>query len=92
MESMQNQNLSSSNTMSSDSKNKMNSAPSKMVSVAHRIEDKISDQASHLVEKAQGYLSESRHYVQENPVKSVAIAAASGLALGGLISLFVRSK
>ena len=48
---------------------------------------KVGEFASDLAESASGYIEGSRHYVQENPGRSVAIAVASGVVTGALITL-----
>lgn len=42
--------------------------------------------------KANGYIKTSREYVGENPMRSVAVAAVTGLAIGSLMTLAFRSK
>ena len=38
------------------------------------------------------YVQSSREYVQENPIKGIAIAAAAGLVAGSLLTLALRKK
>lgn len=38
------------------------------------------------------YVQTSREYVQENPIKGIAIAAAAGLVAGSLLTLALRKK
>lgn len=92
MENLSSENARPASSISHDPKNKLSAAQSKMMSAAHRVEEKIADEASHVVERASHYLSASRQYVKENPAKSVAVAAVSGLALGGLISAILRKR
>lgn len=54
---------------------------SKFQDVEHKLE-KMSNQA----------LDTSRDYVQENPGKSIAIAAAAGLVAGSLLTMALRRR
>lgn len=81
MSNLTNENFSPKIPMPNNLKSKLNSAQSK-----------ISDQASQVAEKASSYLEDTRHYVKENPVKSLALAAATGLAAGGLISVILQRR
>lgn len=80
------------NPIPKDLKSKLDSTQSKIESFAHRTEEKISDQAAQIAEQASHYVAASRQYVEENPVKSLAIAAATGLAAGGIVSVILRRK
>lgn len=82
----------STNQMSRDFKNKLNSASSSLESKVHQAQELVVAEAKGALERASKMASATREYVQENPAKSVAIAAATGLAAGGLISLFLRRQ
>lgn len=70
---------------------------------AHKISERIGDiseDMTHKMEsmahdvnvKAEDYIASSRHYVKDHPLQSVAIAAATGLALGSLLVMVKKSK
>lgn len=42
--------------------------------------------------KASGYVRTTRDYVEENPLQSVAIATATGIAVGSLLTMALRKK
>lgn len=58
--------------------------------MSHDAGKKIGAMASDFAETTSGYVKTSREYVQENPVKSVAVAAAAGLVAGSLITWAMR--
>lgn len=53
--------------------------------LAHRSMDAVRDKSMHVRET-------TTHYIQEEPVKSMLIAAAVGAALMGLVAMFSRSS
>lgn len=57
-----------------------------------KVENKIEDMSQQVREKTNTYLSNSRKYVKDHPIQSVAIAAASGMALGSLLSMIKANK
>jgi ElaB/YqjD/DUF883 family membrane-anchored ribosome-binding protein len=70
---------------------------------AHKIGERIGDiseDMAHKMEsvahdinvKAEDYIESSRHYVKDHPLQSVAIAAATGLALGSLLVMVKKNK
>jgi len=46
--------------------------------------------ANNVSERAVGYVKSTRSYVEKNPLQSVAIATATGLAVGALLSMTRR--
>ena len=60
--------------------------------------DKLSQRVSHDVgslvgdmsAKSSSYIKSTREYVEENPIQSVALAAAAGIALGSIITMASR--
>lgn len=53
---------------------------------------KMGEMASDFVSTASGHLKTSREYVVENPGKGIIIAAATGLVIGSLITMAIRSS
>lgn len=53
---------------------------------------KLGTMTSSLANSANEYVKSSREFVVENPVKGVAIAAATGALVGSLITLAVRKR
>jgi ElaB/YqjD/DUF883 family membrane-anchored ribosome-binding protein len=56
----------------------------------HDVGSKIGGLAHDVSDKADDYVVTTRQYVKEHPIQSVAIAAATGVALGSLITLMTR--
>ena len=54
--------------------------------------EKVGAMASQVSDKTTDYIKSSREYVLANPVKGVAIAAATGIVAGSLLSLLFRSR
>jgi ElaB/YqjD/DUF883 family membrane-anchored ribosome-binding protein len=42
--------------------------------------------------KTNDYISSSRQYVKEHPIQSVAIAAATGLAVGSILTMVRKTR
>lgn len=57
-----------------------------------KIGDEVSSIAKNVSAKTSGYLETTRDYVEENPIQSMAMAAATGIAVGSLLSYVSRSK
>ena len=60
--------------------------------VAHDAGRKIGKVANEFMSKASSRIDSSRAYVRENPASGVAIAAATGAAVGSLLTMMLRSK
>ncbi|OFZ17697.1 MAG: hypothetical protein A2Z20_01570 [Bdellovibrionales bacterium RBG_16_40_8] len=84
--------LSRVNVPPQDFKTKIQAAEKKFEEISHDAGAKVGAMASNLVHAANEYAKSSRHYVEENPGKSVAIAAAAGLVAGSLITLVMRRR
>jgi ElaB/YqjD/DUF883 family membrane-anchored ribosome-binding protein len=56
----------------------------------HDVGAKIGTMASEVSDTANDYVVTTRQYVKEHPLQSVAIAAATGVALGSLITFVTR--
>ena len=59
---------------------------SSMEKVSHNVGTKLGAVAGDVSERAADYIKTTRGYVKENPIQSVAIAAATGLVLGSLLT------
>ena len=60
--------------------------------ISHDAGEKIGSMASQFRDSADEYVKTGRKYVADNPLQSVAVAAAVGAAVGGLISLSMRRR
>lgn len=76
----------------SDFNGKFNSAESKIEAFAHEGEKRIADSAKKIMKESSSYVESSRQYVKANPVKSLAVAAAVGLTVGGIGAYILRKK
>ncbi len=54
--------------------------------------DAVRDQSLHLQARARRASEDTRHYVRDEPVKSLLIATAAGAVLMALVGLLVRSQ
>ena len=74
--------------------NQATSAIEQASEISHRgaeaVKDSLREGIHQVREKAQSVGEQTVCYIQEKPVKSVLIAAATGAALMGLMSLMVR--
>lgn len=59
---------------------------------SHAIGEQLGELAGHVNQAKEEYLDEAREYIRQNPYKSIAIAAAAGFALAGLISLLSKKR
>lgn len=59
---------------------------------SHNLGARVGEVASDVSEKAADYVDSTRQYVKGNPIQSVAIAAAAGIAVGSLLTLAARTK
>lgn len=77
----------SSNSSSMENGSRMQGAGRSIDRMSRDAGAKVGEFASDFADSASGYIENSRHYVQGNPGKSVAIAVASGVLTGALITL-----
>ena len=70
----------------------VNRATEQVSAIAHRSADAVRDSSRQLRDKALDASDKTVNYIKEEPVKSILIAAATGAALMGLISLMSRSR
>lgn len=75
-----------------DLKNKAVSAEGQLEKFSHDAGEKIGEMATRFTDSTSDAIKSSRSYVQENPVKSLAIAAATGLVAGSLITMSMRRR
>jgi ElaB/YqjD/DUF883 family membrane-anchored ribosome-binding protein len=61
-------------------------------SKAHEVGEKIGNAVSNFANTSSNYLKTGQSYVSHNPSKGVAIAAATGLVLGSLLTLAMRRR
>ncbi len=61
-------------------------------SLAHQGVDTVRERSHQLSESAHRVADGTRHYVQDQPVKSLLIAAATGAALMGLLAFLAGSR
>ena len=61
-------------------------------SFTHNAGEKIGTMASDLASSTTDYIKSGRDYVQDNPVKGVAVAAAAGVVAGFLMSFAMRRR
>ncbi|MGZ3690047.1 MAG: glycine zipper domain-containing protein [Pseudobdellovibrio sp.] len=80
------------NGATQDFKNKVQGAESALDRISHDAGEKIGSMASQFSDSASEYVQTGRRYVKENPLQSLAIAAAVGAAVGGLVSISMRRR
>jgi len=59
---------------------------------SHDIGARLGAAMSDATDRADEYVSSTRHYVQGNPIQSVVIAAATGLVIGGILALATTAR
>jgi len=65
---------------------------SNLEKLSHSTGKNIGEMASDLADSASKYATTSREFIVENPIKGVAIAAASGAVAGSLLTLALRRR
>jgi ElaB/YqjD/DUF883 family membrane-anchored ribosome-binding protein len=81
-----------SNGPGQDFKSKIQVAEKQFEKMSHDAGAKVGAMATNLADSANEYVETGRDYVKHNPGRSVAIAAATGLVVGSLITLAMRRK
>ena len=61
-------------------------------SASHRLGTRLGTVAGDVSEKASDYVDTTRTYVKEHPIQSIAAAAAAGVVVGSLVSMFRGRK
>lgn len=64
----------------------------KIEAFSQRVGSEIGTAVSSASDKAASYTKGARNYVEGHPVQSIVAAAATGLALGSLLTFAVRKK
>lgn len=59
---------------------------------AHQVGEKLGSAVSNFANTSSNYLKSGQSYVSHNPSKGVAIAAATGLVLGSLLTVIMRRR
>lgn len=83
--------------MATETSNKLNStsmgkAEEHLFNISNTTGKRFGVMASDLADNASQQLKHGRDYVKDNPVKGVAIAAATGLVVGSLVTMVMRRK
>lgn len=80
--------------MNSEFKNKMTptSELHSYEKMAHDAGEKIGNFATNFSKSTADSVKSSREYIQDNPIKGVAIAAAVGVATGSLLTMALRRR
>jgi ElaB/YqjD/DUF883 family membrane-anchored ribosome-binding protein len=76
----------------SDYKSRIGSPELQLDHMVQSAGERVGAMASQVSDKTTDYIKSGREYVLANPVKGVAIAAATGLVAGSLLSLLYRQK
>jgi len=80
------------NGMAQDFKNKIQKTEDHLEKMSHDIGEKMGAKASRLAMTTNDYVNSGRKYVQVNPIKGIAIAAVTGVAIGSLLTLALRRR
>lgn len=92
MANLTNETMNKTNGMAHDVRSKAQGAERQLERMSNQAGERIGEWASTIANSATEYAKVSRDYVQENPVKSVAIAAATGIVVGSLFTLAMRKN
>lgn len=91
MANMTSDTMSKANGAATDFKDKAQDLASSWAQSTKHAGERIGAMASSVSHQASNYLNDGRDYVKSNPAQSIAIAAASGLAIGSLLTMILRS-
>jgi ElaB/YqjD/DUF883 family membrane-anchored ribosome-binding protein len=58
--------------------------------LSHNVGRDMGLAAGNASKKASEYMQNTRHYVEHNPIKGIAFAAAAGLAVGSILTMATR--
>ncbi len=73
-------------------KNKVLGAEESLEKMSHNVGERIGAMASDVAHASSDYVRTGRDYVKENPAKGLAIAAATGLVVGSLLTMVLRQR
>jgi ElaB/YqjD/DUF883 family membrane-anchored ribosome-binding protein len=76
----------------SEFKNKILNSEHQLEKLAQNAGERVGAMASDFANTTADKMKSSREYVKENPVKCVAIATATGLVVGSLLTIVMRSR
>ncbi len=92
MQQTKNDILSKANGIAHDLEAKIKNGEQKIEKLSAEAGEKVGVVAADLANSTAQYVQSSREYVQENPIKGIAIAAAAGLVAGSLLTMALRKK
>lgn len=84
--------LNSHSGLASDFKNSVANVEGQLKQMSHDVGEKMGDLASSVSHTASTYAKEGREYVRDNPGKGLMMAAATGAAVGSLLTLALLRK
>jgi len=61
-------------------------------SISHNVGKDIGDVAGKASKKASQYMHTTKNYVEHNPFKGIAFAAAAGIAVGSILTMASRQR
>ncbi len=82
----------SANGMAQSLSEKAQNMTKSLESAAHNFGSDVGKAAHSVSEKTSDFAKTSRGYIEENPIQSVAIAAAAGLVIGSLLTMISRKS
>jgi ElaB/YqjD/DUF883 family membrane-anchored ribosome-binding protein len=80
------------NGLANDFKNKIQNTEDQLERISHNVGEKLGAKASQIANTTNDYVKTGREYVQENPMKGIAIAAATGLVIGSILTMAMRRR
>lgn len=92
MQQSKNDILSKANGIAHDFEAKIQNGEQKIEKMSVEAGEKVGVIAADIAQSTSQYVQSGRQYVQENPIKGIAIAAAAGLVAGSLLTLALRNK
>ncbi len=75
-----------------DFKSKIQYAEKQLEKGVHDTGERMGQMASNIVDQSTEYVKSGRDFVKENPGKGIAAAAAAGVVVGSLLTLFLRRR
>jgi ElaB/YqjD/DUF883 family membrane-anchored ribosome-binding protein len=92
MANLPTENISKANGAAHDFKSKVMTAENQLETMTKNAGERVGQMASEFATATSDYVKTGRDYVQDNPVKGVAIAAAAGAVVGCILTLALRSS
>lgn len=80
------------NSLGSELKNKIVNGEHHLERLAHETGEKVGNMASDFASTTADSVKAGKEYVQEHPLKGIAIAAAAGLVTGSLLTMAMSSR